>query len=442
MAVLDQVATLVKAKGLTPQAKKVNQLELERIRDLEIDNSNSFEKASESVLIKDIITAAIDLKASDIHLFAWREQARICFRSYGILGQPSRVSHALSERICRLIGSKCNAQFSPNEPYDGRFSITIEQRSFTVRVNSEPSPRGPKIVMRLFDPQALIPFDKLGYYAVQEQQILETHEAPEGLFLASGPTNSGKTMVIHALLARVPEEYAILTMEDPVEYMLPNAHHTPMTVDRLSRQEEMDYTQGVIRGTVRQDPDLLFMGEIRDQLSADLVLSASLQGKRVYATIHTGSLEDAKERLVDTGIPEKAFKRPSFLRCIVNQLLAPKLCEYCKLDDLADRDTGYFKEIFNNRARYRNKKGCRYCNSGYRGRLLIAEVMPVDENNFHLLRDADYIAMKAYLREQGIYRKEDVAIDKVMQATLDPFRSGIVKKYTGKMVEKCLISIP
>ena len=438
--VIEQIGELLRDVGLEPTTKAVSQLEYQQLGCKQTVTHHAFEGADENELLKDIIAEGVKLKASDIHIFAWRDKGCIQYRSYGILGKKTPITRELGSRIFRLIGNQCpNQQFADYSANDGRFDIKIDQQTFTVRVNTVPSPRGSKIVIRLFNPQEHIAFEHLGYYPQQQAMIQHIHRAPSGVFVITGPTNSGKTMSVHALLSTVSDELAILSIEDPVESMLDNVHHVPLSMDRDSQAEVEQYTTGVLRSTVRQDPNILFMGEMRDRDSSGAVMSVALQGKRVYTTLHTGSIEEVKERMIDVGMEPKVFNRPNFLNGIINQILVPRLCPHCCHDQI-DNEGAYFNDLFAGKARYRNPDGCTQCINGVNGQILIAEVMPVNADNFHYFRDDRYLDLTAYLREQGIYRKVDIAIDKIRQGQLDPQYLGITSHYTQQQVESCLIT--
>ena len=325
-------------------------------------------------LINGIISKAIKLRASDIHFEPYEDQIVIRYRVDGILKevltQDSKISSVLISRLKIMSGLDISER---RLPQDGRVSLSLGDKNVDVRVSTLPSSYGERVVLRLLDKQsAQINIDDLGL----PEQILSNYKSslknPEGIILFTGPTGSGKTTTLYAGLRYLSDSSQnILTVEDPVEYTLEGVGQT-----QVNSKTGYTFAKG-LRAILRQDPDVVMIGEMRDVETAQIGIQASLTGHLVLSTVHTNSAIAAITRLRDMGI--ESFLLASSLRTIISQRLVRRLCLNCCYEEDA---TNEIAKLFNLAAgkKIYNSKGCEDCtHTGYQGRIAIAECIQVDK---------------------------------------------------------------
>ena len=325
-------------------------------------------------LINGVISQAIRNRASDIHFEPYEDKIIIRYRVDGILrevlSQDSKISSVLISRIKIISGLDISER---RLPQDGRVSLSLGDKSVDVRVSTLPSSYGERVVLRLLDKQsAQINIDDLGL----PEQILSNYKSslknPEGIILFTGPTGSGKTTTLYAGLRYLSDSSQnILTVEDPVEYTLEGVGQT-----QVNSKTGYTFAKG-LRAILRQDPDVVMIGEMRDVETAQIGIQASLTGHLVLSTVHTNSAIAAITRLRDMGI--ESFLLASSLRTIISQRLVRRLCLNCRYEEDA---TNEIAKLFNLAAgkKIYNSKGCEDCtHTGYQGRIAIAECIQVDK---------------------------------------------------------------
>ncbi len=324
-------------------------------------------------LINGIISQAIKQRASDVHFEPYEDQLVIRFRIDGILkevlSQDSRIASLVIARI------KIISRLDISErrlPQDGRVSLSLGDKNVDVRVSTLPSSYGERIVLRLLDKQsAQINIDDLGL----PMQILNNYKkslkSSEGIILFTGPTGSGKTTTLYAGLRELSDSSQnILTVEDPIEYTLKGIGQT-----QVNTKTGYSFAKG-LRAMLRQDPDVMMVGEIRDVETAQIAIQSSLTGHLVLSTVHTNSAVGAITRLRDMGI--ESFLLSSSLRSIISQRLVRRLCNNCK-EEVAPSSEAI--KLFNlkNNSKVFTARGCEECSfSGFQGRIAIAECIQVD----------------------------------------------------------------
>ena len=334
-------------------------------------------------LINALITQALREGASDIHFDAFEKRSVVRLRIDGMLRdlvEPARALHAaLVSRI------KIMAQLDIAEkrlPQDGRISLRVAGRPVDVRVSTIPTGHGERVVMRLLDKQAeRLDLARLGMDQATLQNIDKLIHEPHGIVLVTGPTGSGKTTTLYAALSRLDATAQnIMTVEDPVEYDLDGISQT-----QINTRIEMSFARA-LRTILRQDPDVVMIGEIRDLETAQIAIQASLTGHLVFATLHTNDSVSAVTRLVDMGV--EPFLLASSLIGVVAQRLVRRLCVNCRQPyapgtaqlqalGLAPVDGNFF-----------SAHGCSTCNhTGYKGRTGIYELMMIDENVRRMIHD-------------------------------------------------------
>ena len=363
-------------------------------------------------LINGIISQAIKSRASDIHFEPYEDHIAIRFRIDGILKeilrQDSKIASVLISRIKIISGLDISER---RLPQDGRVSLSLGDKSVDVRVSSLPSSYGERIVLRILDKQAAqINIDDLGLPSKILANYKTSLKNPEGIILFTGPTGSGKTTTLYAGLRYLSDSSQnILTVEDPIEYTLNGIGQT-----QVNNKTGYTFAKG-LRAILRQDPDIVMVGEMRDIETAQIGIQSSLTGHLVLSTVHTNSAVAAITRLRDMGI--ESFLLASSLRTIISQRLVRRLCPHCKTKDKPSTKSVDIFGLDKNKSVY-SAKGCDECNhTGYQGRIAIAECIQIDKTL------KDFIHNNASENEISEYVfKDNQSID---QASVDLITSGV-----------------
>ncbi len=334
-------------------------------------------------LVNKIIYDAIREGCSDIHFEPYEKSFRIRYRIDGVLetvmNPPKKFAPAIISRV--KIMSKLDIA-ERRLPQDGRIKVNLNtsngRKSIDIRISTTPTVYGEKVVMRLLDKDNLrTDLTELGLEGNDLKKLKKALAAPYGIILVTGPTGSGKSTTLYAALSTLnKQDVNIMTAEDPVEYNLEGINQVPV-------KESIGLTfSSALRSFLRQDPDIIMVGEIRDTKTADVASRAALTGHLVLSTIHTNDAPSTITRLVDMGI--EPYLIASSLNCIISQRLARKICPRCKHE--VKVSTTYLKNIGfseeeSETVHIYEGKGCKYCrNSGYKGRVAIYEILEVTEN--------------------------------------------------------------
>ena len=362
-------------------------------------------------LINGVISQAIKARASDIHFEPYEDRIVIRFRVDGILreviSQDSKISSVLISRIKIISGLDISER---RLPQDGRVSLSLGDKSIDVRVSTLPSSYGERVVLRLLDKQsAQINIEDLGLPPKILSNYKSSLKNPEGIILFTGPTGSGKTTTLYAGLRHLSDSSQnILTVEDPIEYTLRGIGQT-----QVNSKTGYTFAKG-LRAILRQDPDVVMVGEMRDVETAQIGIQASLTGHLVLSTVHTNSAIAAITRLRDMGI--ESFLLASSLRTIISQRLVRRLCLECKKEEVA---LPQVQKIFNldSSQKVWNSTGCSSCShTGYQGRIAIAECIQIDKELKELIHNnASENAIANYVF------KENKSID---DASLELLKNG------------------
>ncbi|MCJ8298537.1 MAG: GspE/PulE family protein [Pseudomonadales bacterium] len=341
-------------------------------------------------LLKSIFEDAVTVGASDIHIEPDENVLRIRQRVDGLLQEhvmkDARIAPAL---ILRL---KLMAELNISEkrlPQDGRFNIQVKGHSIDVRMSTMPIQNGESVVMRLLDQtDGMIELDSIGLPDKMKQRLRKLIRDPHGLLLVTGPTGSGKTTTLYGALNELNvAEKKILTVEDPVEYRLPRINQI-----QVHPKIGLNFAT-VLRSCLRQDPDILLVGEIRDLETAEIALRASMTGHFVLSSLHTNDAISSSMRLIDIGI--EGYLVAAALRAVLAQRLVRKVCQYCKTDYLPSPQEQAWLQVKCKDASTRNGSfkygsGCTSCNNtGYAGRVGIFELLEVNEQMADALRAND-----------------------------------------------------
>lgn len=364
-------------------------------------------------LVNAIILEALRLGASDIHIHPRTKHVVVRYRIDGVLQDkiqvPSTLLMALVSRI------KVMAELDITErrrPQDGRITVKTPMRIVDLRISTLPTINGEKVVMRVLERQsAAQSLEDLGLSPHNLRRLLHVVNKPQGIILATGPTGSGKTTTLFALLQHeASSEKNYVTIEDPVEFHVDLAGQVPVR-ERIGLS-----FASVLRAILRQDPDVILLGEIRDEETADVAFHAALTGHLVFSTLHTNSAAATIARLFDLGL--KPYVLASALEAIIAQRLVRRICPYCREpvhpSEECRRSLGL--EFLAPDMQFFQGKGCNQCNQGYRGRIGIHEVLTMSDR----MRDAisqgvGAMQLQAIAREQGMTTLLDDARDKIHQ---------------------------
>lgn len=357
-------------------------------------------------LINALLTEAIKENASDIHVESYENRMVVRFRVDGVLREVLAPKRAVGPQLISRIKIMAKLDIAEKRvPQDGRISVKIAGRAVDVRVSTLPSSHGERVVMRLLDKQAgRLDLEHLGMVQDQRERFDDIIHKPHGIILVTGPTGSGKTTTLYAGLSRLNDRQRnIMTVEDPVEYHIDGIAQT-----QVNPKVDMTFAQG-LRAILRQDPDVVMLGEIRDLETAEIAVQASLTGHLVLSTLHTNTAAAAVTRLRDIGI--EPFLISSALIGILAQRLARTLCANCKEPYLAsDSELKLLgKADSKEKITLHRAKGCEHCNhTGFRGRTGIYELIVVDHEIRNLIHDGGAeLAIEAHARKYGPSLSED-----------------------------------
>ncbi|MCD6539227.1 MAG: Flp pilus assembly complex ATPase component TadA [Candidatus Omnitrophica bacterium] len=368
-------------------------------------------KAEEAPVIKLvdlIIRQAIEENASDIHIEPQRDKLVLRYRIDGVLYEVPSPSPSLHLALVSRIKILSRMDIAEKRlPQDGGFMVKIGERLIDLRVSTVPTIYGEKVVLRILD-KSRIPLDlaQLGFLPQELEMIKKGLASPYGLVLLTGPTGSGKSTTLYAALnhLKTPKKN-IMTIEDPVEYRLEGINQVQVKPDI-----GLTFAQA-LRSFLRQDPDIILVGEVRDLETAEICMRASLTGHLVLSTLHTNDAASAIVRLVDIGIPN--YLVASSLRLIIAQRLVRKLCSSCK--EACEPKVRELSGIKINSEVVFQAKGCKSCNFiGYKGRSLIAEIILVDEQIKELIYNkASFSEIFAVAKTKGTLSLLESGVKKV-----------------------------
>jgi len=396
---------------------------IKHIPDFEKEIRKSMHKKT-TELTRAFLGGALALGASDIHFEPEEEKSKLRVRMDGILHDVLFISkekhNSVASRIKLLSGIKLNVT---DRPQDGRFTIVVGNISIEVRVSTIPAEHGESIVMRLLDPKSLKKIEKLGLRKDLMEMFAEQIKEPNGMIIVTGPTGSGKTTTLYAFLKRInTPEKKIITIENPIEYHLKGISQT-----QVDRSKGYDFASG-LQSIMRQDPDVILVGEIRNLETARIALQASLTGHLVFTTVHTNDAAGTVTRLQSLGA--KLVNISPAIRLAIAQRLVRKLCPECgELVTPSKKELKQIKEELKNvpdkveipkisdDIKIPKANGCKYCDdTGYRGRTGIFEAFRVDEEIEELiLKNPSISELRRMLLRKGMVTMRQDGFIKILQ---------------------------
>ncbi len=359
-------------------------------------------------LINALLTEAIREDASDIHVETFEKELVVRFRVDGVMREVVRPKRELAPLLVSRIKVMARLDIAEKRvPQDGRISLRVGGREVDVRVSTMPASNGERVVLRLLDKQAgRLRLANLGMDPATLSRLRQMVNKPHGIFLVTGPTGSGKTTTLYASLAELSANTInILTVEDPIEYNLPGIGQT-----QVNTKADMTFARG-LRAILRQDPDVVMVGEVRDLETAEIAVQASLTGHLVMSTLHTNTAVGAVTRLVDMGV--EPFLLSSSLVGTLAQRLVRVLCDDCKKPRPANK--AELKFLGKNEAQVFDSVGCDVCaSSGFRGRTGIYELVMMDDGMRQLIHDqASEQELIAHARKSTPGIKDD-GVEKIL----------------------------
>ena len=400
-----------------------DQFEVVEEEEEEVDVSELYtaiENAPVVRLVNGIIADAVAKRASDIHIEPYERTLRVRFRidgvMYEVLNPPYSMKNAIISRI--KVMAKMNIA-ERRLPQDGHIKMRLPNKTIDLRVSTLPTVYGEKAVLRILDRASLnLDLSRLGFEQKALADFLEAIEKPFGMILVTGPTGSGKTTTLYSALLRLnTPDRNIITAEDPVEYDFPG-------INQVQIREEIGLTFAeALRSFLRQDPDVIMVGEIRDPETAGMAIRAALTGHLVLSTLHTNDAPTAPVRLIDMGV--EPYLVSSSLLLVVSQRLVRKVCDSCKVPYHPSEEVvmklGLSPEELK-KIRFFKGEGCNECNNtGYKGREGIYEVMPITPAIKHLIaRGATAYEIRQQAIEEGMITLREAAILKLKRGITTP----------------------
>ena len=364
-------------------------------------------------LVNALMSEAVKTGVSDLHFEPEENFVRLRYRLDGVLFTAQILHKKLWSGISQRIKILSNMNIADKlSPQDGRFHLNIGDREADFRVSSLPTVHGENIVLRVLDKSAsIMPLAKLGFSSSNLAKIRSAQSRPEGIIIVTGPTGSGKSTSLYSMINEINNvEVNIQTLEDPVEYSLPMIRQTSI------REGILDFADG-IRAMLRQDPDIIFIGEIRDSTTGEMALKAAMTGHQVYTTLHTNDSFGAIPRLVDLGL--KPGMIAGAIIAVFAQRLVRRLCKECKEPYVPNAEECHIlgvdheapPQVFKGR-----QGGCQACSGqGYKGRVAVAEVLLLDEDLDEVIaRGGTKIEMKRLAKQKGFKNMRDDGILKIL----------------------------
>lgn len=418
---------LIQKVQSSSSAKSLGSLDDVDLEGIDILNEDDAEKSAKISLgsdaedapivrfINKVILDAVNLGASDLHFEPYEKTYRIRFRRDGILYENATPPVSISNRFSARLKVMARLDISERRiPQDGRFKMRISSnRSIDFRVSTCPTLFGEKVVMRVLDPSsAKLGIDALGYETTQKELFMKAIHKPQGMVLVTGPTGSGKTVSLYTALNILnTNEVNISTCEDPVEINLPGINQVNVNV-----KAGLTFS-AALRAFLRQDPDVIMVGEIRDLETAEIAVKAAQTGHMVLSTLHTNSASDTLTRMINMGIP--AYNLATSVTLVIAQRLARLLCKHCKnpakIPENALLELGFSPDEITSLQLF-EPKGCDKCKNGYKGRIGIYEVLYVTpEISNIIMAGGNAIDLYAAAVKAGMWDLRKSGLNKVKQ---------------------------
>lgn len=410
-------------KGVKVTDDELNQFQ-EQLKSYE-DVQKVMDGSSVSDIITIVMAAALQFGTSDVHIEAEETKIAVRFRIDGVLQEVAKLPHDFWKKIVARIklisGLKINVI---DRPQDGRFTIFLKSGDTDVRVSTIPTTWGESVVMRILKPSAInVEFSQLGYRPLAEKKLRREIEKPHGMIITTGPTGSGKTTTLYAILRKLnTPDSKIITLEDPIEYKLEGINQS-----QIDHSKNYTFASG-LRSILRQDPDVVMVGEIRDLETAEVAINAALTGHMMLSTLHTNDAAGAIPRYIAMGV--KPFLLAPALNAIIGQRLARRIHEDCKEEvTLNEEQRAFVKKVVSEipetsgettapetEWKFYKGKGCDVCNhSGYKGRVGIYEILTMsNEIKAALSEKISEYEVRELAKQQGMTTMQQDGVLKIL----------------------------
>lgn len=418
---LPKIKQIVKGVKVTDEELSKYQEKIKTFKDVQA----VLEGASISDIMTIVMAAALGLDTSDVHIEAEKERVLVRFRVDGVLQEIASLPHDFWKKIIARIKLISGLKINVTErPQDGRFTIFLKTGDTDVRVSTIPTNWGESVVMRLLKPSAInVEFGQLGFRPLVEAKLKKEINKPHGMIITTGPTGSGKTTTLYAILRkRNDSETKIITLEDPIEYKLQGINQS-----QIDHSKDYNFAGG-LRSILRQDPDVVMVGEIRDLETADVAINAALTGHLMISTLHTNDAAGAIPRFISMGV--KPFLLAPALNAIIGQRLARKIHEDCKEEvKLSEEQINFIKKVIEKipeasgekvksetEWKFYRGRGCDACNgSGYKGRVGIYELLLMSEEIRAAMSESlSEYQVRQLAKQQGMCTMQQDGILKVL----------------------------
>ncbi len=377
--------------------------------------------------LTNLIKEALTLQATDIHIEMRSQVAKIRFRRHGELLPHAEWLPKLAEEICFVAFNHetdhINSPFNPLRPQHASMSMQLEQQTIRLRLTSLPAYGGYDVVMRLLTTRtdSVNPLDELGYDNKQVNLIKKAMHMPSGAILVAGPTGAGKTTTLASCMQLIGNDRKVYSIEDPIEKFVDSVTQIPVN----GEYQERDFTN-ITLATLRMDPDVIAIGEVRDENTASVMCRAAVTGHLVLSTVHTNSAIDIIARLNDLGVSHSLLASPSLVICLICQRLVPLLCQSCampisnseKHQRLLNRWKPYVQDMKLLKVR---GSTCEHChNQGISGRTVVAEVIWLDAKGREYIQKGEFLAWRHYLTNNGWKTYQQRLIEMAVKGLCDP----------------------
>ncbi len=412
------------SQSISPEVKEaLKEVDIQEKKSTSLDVGTVIKEAPIAKIVNTLLEFAVKSRASDIHIEPEESKTRVRYRIDGILHEklalPKSIHEALASRIKILSEMKIDEK---RIPQDGRFSFKLGEEEVDLRVSTLPTVHGEKIVMRLLKKTGGLPsLNELGLSGPQLKDLEEAISKPYGIILVTGPTGSGKTTTLYSVLTGLNKPSVnIVTLEDPVEYQIVGINQV-----QINPQAGLTFATG-LRSFLRQDPNIILVGEIRDRETTSLAIQAALTGHLVFSTLHTNDSATSIPRLIDLG--GEPFLIASVLNAALAQRIVRRICEYCKTeyeplpevqknirDVLGDLIPQKFQA--DGSIKVSKGEGCNECgNTGYRGRIAIFEVLKISSTiTKMILQEASAKDIEIQAKKEGLINMKQDGYLKVLQ---------------------------
>ncbi len=447
--------TRIKALGRTVSIKKVD---FSVVANCYRDQGTVEERSDIQRFASELFQTAVNARASDIHIRVSRkENTKILFRIHNDLRLVDQRSFKYGDQVCTAIFQTMtdvsDSTFESMSRQDARISDKnrIPKNIDGIRIATSPQVDGYIMVLRLLynDTTNDLRLNSLGYSEGNIDAIDYMKKRPTGVIVIAGPTGSGKSTTLQRILGSIIKDSEgkkhIITVEDPPEYPIPGAVQTPVQNTETEEERSRAY-QAAIKASMRLDPDIIMLSEVRDKPTARLVIQAAMTGHQVWTTVHANNALAIIDRLYDLGVPMELLTDPSIIGGLICQRLVKVLCPNCKeplsehMADYEQRDLRRMMSVLDFSKVYRrNKKGCTHCShAGTTGRTVVVESIVTDNKLMALLKSGDKIGAIDYtMREQSVKSMLDHAIEKINAGEVDPFEAeDVVGMLNADIIER------